>query len=478
MTQTLAHLIKDYAAEVQISPATVQAANHQAQAPLLIVLDDDPTGTQSVADLPVLMSWEITDFIWAMSTKKPAIYVMTNSRSLSPDIAEKVNREVATNAYAAAQKLGIEKISFVSRSDSTLRGHFPLEPYTLAEAIKMESGQDIDGILVVPAFPEAGRITVASVHYARQGKNSYLPVAKTEFAKDASFGYQNSHLAKWIAEKTQDTVSAKDVIVIDLDTLRSNHNESVARLRSAKNRQPIICDIITENDLRLLALALNQAESAGSKFLYRVGPPFVRARIGQDIHPPLNPAEIAKTKDSAALPGGLIVIGSHVALTTNQLNYLREKQEFAEYEIEVEKVLNPALRESHLREIVDKSLAAAAQQNVVIRTSRKLIKGDDADSSLAISRQISAAVVTVVQGFLVQARPKFLIAKGGITSSDVAAKGLGIRQATVIGPLLEGIVSLWLGENEPARGIPYIVFAGNVGDETSLNTVVAKLSQK
>ena len=70
-----------------------------------------------------------------------------------------------------------------------------------------------------------------------------------------------------------------------------------------------------------------------------------------------------------------------------------------------------------------------------------------------------------------------MIAKGGITSSDVATKGLSIRHATVIGPMLPGIVSLWSGQDGPAQGIPYIVFAGNVGDETSLAEVAEKLTR-
>jgi uncharacterized protein YgbK (DUF1537 family) len=89
---------------------------------------------------------------------------------------------------------------------------------------------------------------------------------------------------------------------------------------------------------------------------------------------------------------------------------------------------------------------------------------------------VSAAVVAVVNRTLKTFPPRFVIAKGGITSSDVAAHGLEIRHAIVRGPMLPGIVSLWEPVDGPAKGIPYIVFAGNVGDDESLAQVTSKLS--
>lgn len=477
MAKSLSDLLAGHAEPVEIDAKEVRDANLQASAPILVVLDDDPTGTQSVADLPVLTAWDTEDLEWGFQTGKPAIYVMTNSRSLSADDAAKINREVVESAYRAAKKFDGVNISFVSRSDSTLRGHFPLEPNVLADAIKEETGADVDGIVVIPAFADAGRITVDGIHYAGSEADGFTPVGETEFAKDATFGFKSSDLSEWIEEKTEGAVKADQVISIDLTELRTDLEAVVEKLRSATNRQPIICDSVTEDDLRILALALNKAEEAGSKFLYRVGPPFVRARIGQDPKAPLNTDEIEKSRQGReTVKGGLIVIGSHVDLTTRQLNNLRENLKLAEYEIDVQKILDDETRDSHISEIVENAVSGLANDHVVIRTSRKLVRGHDGASSLEISRRVSAAVVDVVRGIVGQVTPRFVIAKGGITSSDVASKGLGIRRATVIGPMLPGIVSLWSGENEPARGIPYIVFAGNVGDETSLTAVAKKLS--
>ncbi len=173
--------------------------------------------------------------------------------------------------------------------------------------------------------------------------------------------------------------------------------------------------------------------------------------------------------------GGLIVVGSHVSMTTRQLDALRERRTPTELEIDVAQVLGEG-RDAHLDAVVEQAIRGLATGNVVVRTSRTLVTGADAQSSLALSRAVSTAVVEVVQRILAASKPRFVSAKGGITSSDVASRGLGIKRAFVRGPMLPGIVSLWEPMDGPAQGIPYIVFAGNVGGPESLADVVDKLS--
>ena len=174
--------------------------------------------------------------------------------------------------------------------------------------------------------------------------------------------------------------------------------------------------------------------------------------------------------------GGLIVVGSHVGVTTRQLSALTAAHSSARIvEIDVEKLLVPQA-EGYIATVVSDVVDALHQGDVIVHTSRLLIKTDDAAASLKIARTVSAAVVNVVNRTLKTFPPRFVIAKGGITSSDVAAHGLEIRHAIVRGPMLPGIVSLWEPVDGPAKGIPYIVFAGNVGDDQSLAQVTRKLS--
>ncbi len=459
-------------------PAASIAERVAASGRVLVVLDDDPTGTQSVAELPVLTGWDRTDLAWALQSGKPAVYVMTNSRSLDPVDAAVRNREVVIAALQASRDTGVG-VGFVSRSDSTLRGHYPLETDTIAATLLEQSGRTVDGVVIVPAFGEAGRLTVGGVHYAGSVQGGFVPVGETEFARDATFGYSSSDLREWVEEKTAGRHRAADVLALTLDVLRAGP-ESVAQLLSTvTDAAPVVVDCVEENDLRMLALGLDLAERAGKDFLYRVGPPFVRARVGQEVRPPLTVQDVARLH--AARPGrravgGLVVVGSHTALTTRQLDVLRERRALAEVEVSVTDVLDPARRDAHLAAVVGTVVDRLARGNVVIGTSRALVTGPDGAASLEIARRVSAAVVEVVQGVLAARPPRFVVAKGGITSSDVATRGLAIRRAVVRGPMLPGIVSLWEPSDGPARGIPYIVFAGNVGDDQSLADVVDTLS--
>ena len=309
-----ADVLAAFPAEVQIPAQLVAdavAASSATSPRVLVVLDDDPTGTQSVADLAVLTRWDVADFTWAFThirenQTKPAVYVLTNTRSLDPAEAAARNEEIVRNALAAAAGTGVGprlRLGFVSRSDSTLRGHYPLEPDVIAATVAAETGEPTDGVVIVPAFPDAGRVTIGGVHYMRgtgEDAGTLTPVAETEFAKDASFGFKNSEMAKYVEEKSQGRFPASDVIVLDLNIIRAGASaqdptisaKAIAdALESATNSTPIVADIVTENDFRALALGLEEAERRGKKLLYRVGPPFVRGRIGQEIRTALTSEE-------------------------------------------------------------------------------------------------------------------------------------------------------------------------------------------
>ncbi|WP_416362318.1 four-carbon acid sugar kinase family protein [Pseudoclavibacter sp. VKM Ac-2867] len=465
-------LLEQYPAPVRVDAAEV-ADRVRESGVTLIVLDDDPTGTQSVADLPVLTRWEQDDLVWALEQGRDAVYVLTNTRSLDAESAAARNREIVTAALAAAERLE-RRIAFVSRGDSTLRGHFPLETDVIAATLAELGGPVPDGVLIVPAFPDAGRVTIGGVHYYRQS-GELVPVAETEFAKDATFGFRSSALPEWVEEKTKGRWAAADVTVLSLDIIRRGPEAVATVLQDAHDGQPIVVDVVIEDDIRIVALGLELAEADGKQFLYRVGPPFVRARIGQEIASPLAPAQLASDRVTGSAAGGLIVVGSHVDLTTRQLAALRtEHPHLPTVELSVSAIIDADARDAHLGEAKARVVEALASGDVILHTSRELVKTDDADASLAISRGVSSAVCEVVAHALRVTPPSFVIAKGGITSSDVATNGLEIRHAVVRGPMLPGIVSLWQAVGGPADGIPYVVFAGNVGDEDSLARVVEK----
>jgi len=467
----LNELLAEYP-EVLPADAAAIAERVRLSRRVLVVLDDDPTGTQSVADLPVLSAWGVEDFGWAFDQDVPAVYVLTNSRSLGAGEAARINREVVTAAVTAGRERGIP-VAFASRSDSTLRGHFPLEPDVISQTLVALGEPRPDGVVVVPAFPDAGRVTIGGVHGMVSG-DTFTPVGETEFARDSTFGYRSSRLADWVQEKTAGRVRADAVTELRLDTIRAGAEAVAAVVQGAGRDAVIVADAVVEDDLRQLALGLELAESSGRTYIYRVGPPFVRARIGQEPRPPL---AVGAEEFGDRTGGGLIVVGSHVGLTSRQLADLTARRPDAVVvELDVPAILDDETSEATVSSAVHRVIEALEGHDVIVHSSRTLVRTDDPEESLAISRRVSDALVAVVQRTLAQSPPRFVIAKGGITSSDVASRGLSIDRAMVRGSLFPGIVSVWQPAEGPAAGIPYVVFAGNVGGDTTLTEAVDRLS--
>jgi len=479
---TLERLLADQPPELDVGTNLDQIKSGRR----LVILDDDPTGTQTIAELPVLTSWSVADLQWALQQPTVGFFVLTNTRSLSEADAATLNRQVVDALHQAATA---EQVSYViaSRSDSTLRGYFPLETDVLAEELAAR-GTVVDGVVLCPAYVEPGRVTVDSVHWARTG-DGMIPVSQSEFAKDASFGYRNSDLRDWVEEKTGGRIPRDEVARITLTDIRTGGPDRVLEILSGlRDGQPVVVDTAADKDQQVVVLALLSAEAAGKNFIYRIGPSFVRARTGQRATPPVDAEHLreilasqpADPEDARpATKHGLIAVGSHVPLTTRQLERLRTKGTIIELDLDVPTLLDDAARDEHVDQVAGQAArllqSNEADSDVVIRTSRTLVTGADAVDSLVIARTVSAALVGTVREIVSQIRPAYVLAKGGITSSDTATVGLGIRRAWCRGTMLPGIVSLWEPVTGLARGIPYIVFAGNVGDDNALAAVVDTL---
>lgn len=439
--------------------------------PTVVVLDDDPTGTQTIRDLPVLTRWSAEDVDWALAQGTPAFFVLTNTRSLGPEDAAQRDREVVRTCLEVAGRRGVDVV-FASRSDSTLRGHFPLETDVIAAEIEAVSGPT-DAVILAPAFPEAGRITLDGVHWLRDGPDGeeLTPVAASEFAADATFGYRASRLADWVAEKSGGAIPAAEVTEIGIDALRTG---DTAALRERLTGRVVVLDAVVDDDLRAGVLAILAAERDGARFVYRIGPSFVRSRVGQPEQPAIGDAELADALGTGRGDSGhgLIVVGSHVGRTSRQLERLTARRDLARIEIDVPTVLGDT-RDRHLDDVVARVTASLAERTAVLSTSRTVVTGRDEEESLGIARRVSAALTGVTRRVVTHRAPAYVLAKGGITASDVATVSLRADRAWVRGSLLPGMVSLWA----PTSGPPLVVFAGNVGDDEALADVVDRLEE-
>ena len=362
-------------------------------------------------------------------------------------------------------------VEIISRSDSTLRGHVLAEVDALNTVRRRVMGRPFDGILFLPAYFEAGRFTAGDIHWATVDGRP-VPAGSTEFARDATFGYRSSDLKEFIAEKSGGRIQPAQVRSISLTDIRQGGPDRVAEILDEVSGGAFVVVNATEHaDLDVVVLGLLQVQQQGKAFAHRAGPTFPQVLSGLDPHPPLTAEQIWPQGRPAG--HGLVVVGSHVGLTSRQVAVAQTRGTLTEVELDVSTLLDPRRGEGHVRDTGRRVAAALTTSDVLLYTSRTLRTGADAQKSLAISRTVSTAVIEVVRAAL-PAGPAWVIAKGGITSHDVAVRGLGIRRATVLGQLLPGLVSVFrpIEAAAEAVGIPYVVFAGNVGDDNTLADVI------
>lgn len=433
----------------------------------VVVLDDDPTGTQTVHGIPVLTTWDSAALEAALREPGPCFYILTNTRAYPTARACEINREIGENLTAAAGRAE-RSFTVVSRSDSTLRGHYPAETDALAAGLRIA----FDGTLIIPAFFAGGRITVGDVHYVADG-DTLTPVGETEFARDKSFGFRASNLREWVAKKTAGRVHAAGVLSISIDDLRRTGAEHVTQKLLALPRGGVaIVNAAAPADLAVLTHALAATERTGRRYLFRTAADFVAAYAGITPRPLLAPEDLST---HGAPEGGLLVAGSYVGKTSAQLAALFKRcPQLQPVEVAVEQLL---LKDRHTVEIqrcivaVDQHLAAG--RSVALFTSRRLISGRDVADSLAIGETVSSSLVCIVAALAT--RPRWLIAKGGITSSDTATRALGIRRALILGQALPGVPVWQAGAESKWPRLAYIVFPGNVGSPDALADLVSSL---
>lgn len=433
----------------------------------IVALDDDPTGVQAVHDTMVLATWEVPSLAAELASDRPLFFVLTNSRSMPEAEAAGLNREIAGKLLEAGEETGAG-FAVVSRSDSTLRGHFPAETDALADALG-----GIDGVLICPAFCEGGRVTAGDVHFVREG-DRIVPAAETEFARDATFGYRARTLPEWVEEKSRGRVRAGDVASISLEEIRIGGPDRVATLlRGVRGGQPVIINALGYADLWTVVLGLIQAEDEGKRFLYRSGASFVRARAGISARPLLTRDELLRP-DAPREARGVVIVGSHVRRTTEQLEHVLREPGIVGVEVDVGAFLKGADASDHEIARVSARMndALKSGDTPVVFTSRAIVRSEEMDE-LGVARTVSEALVAIVANL--EERPEFVIGKGGITSSDIGVKGLQAERALVLGQIRPGAPVWRLGAESRFPGLPYVVFPGNVGEPETLAEIVREL---
>lgn len=405
----------------------------------LVILDDDPTGIQTVHSCLLVTNWADETLDEAFRHEQPFFYILTNTRAMTRQEAAAVVRSATEAVVRVNRNYGFQLV-FISRSDSCLRGHFPLETDVMRAVLK-ENGMEVwEKTPFVPAFIEAGRVTINGVHYMKEGEQ-LIPVAETEFARDNVFAYHTSVLRDYITEKG---ANADDYLIVNA----ASYNELYAF--SEKFFQQI---------KHFKGAAIIRSSSSLPK-----------AMSGIEDRPLLDRSIIAGGNNADGslkqTTVGCFIVGSHVNKTTRQLNILLAEQGVTGVEVSVERILNE--REALKQEVIQQLKAlAVAGQTPVVYTSRTELRIADADCRQHVGQQISAFLVDVVRSLPFS--PTYLVAKGGITSHDILTKGLAVKLATVLGQIVPSVPCIM------TQHFPYIIFPGNVGNDHSLCDVYKKL---
>lgn len=434
----------------------------------IIVLDDDPTGIQKIHGIHVYTDWDEASILDGFQLDEQMFFILTNSRAFSREKTKEVHKVITKRVEEISEKLG-KPYLIISRGDSTLRGHYPLETEVIQHTMK----QRADGEIIAPFFREGGRYTVDNIHYV-EVDGELIPAAETEFAKDRTFGFTKSHLGEYIEEKSDGAFKKEDVTYIDLNDLRERRIEKITeQLMEVRDFQKVVVNAISDDDLKVFVIALTQALEKGKRFIFRTAASFTKV-IGNVADKELLTKEEIMQEDNSN--GGLIIVGSHVKKTTQQLEELLTLEHVTPIEFNSDLVLDEEKFENEIQariQELDERLSKG--ETCVIFTKRKRLDLGEgmAEKELMLSVQISNGLTKTIESLT--CKPRYIIAKGGITSSEIGTNALHVKKALVLGQVRPGIPVWKTDEGSKYPNIAYIIFPGNVGKTTDLRDIVGEL---
>ena len=235
--------------------------------------------------------------VWAISTE---------SRNI--ECTEAVGR------IKNAVKSFTENFSFeyyYKKIDSTLRGNIAQETLTMLNIL------EYDAAIIIPAFPQEGRITVGGYHLLKG-----VPIGRTEVAMDPHSPILESHiptlLRSQLGEKEKDLVGT-----IDLKTIMNGAGPILIKINELikEGKKLIIADSTSITDIEQLALAIKKCDkkllpagtAAGAQVLGKCW----LAGI-ERVREPLKLEKLPK----------FIVSGTATNITAEQINKLEQSDDY------------------------------------------------------------------------------------------------------------------------------------------------------
>ncbi len=439
----------------------------------IVVFDDDPTGSQTVFGCPLVLRLSKDNLRRAIRHKSDLLFLLLNSRSMPSDLADQTIRLTCRRVDVALKESGIlpDQVLFVSRGDSTLRGHGFLEPAAINDVLG-----PFDATLHIPAFFEGGRTTIDGVHFLNG-----LPVHQTEFALDKTFGYKTSHLALWLEEKSNGKISAEDVIHLSISLLNDALCSSLGmqslidRLLSLSDNQSVVVDAKYPEHLAVLVAAIKYLVGK-KRFLFRSAASLINAlaEIPSNQSSPESLGVLRLRSSSGLVKPGLVIVGSHVPLADAQLKLLLQQSLCIGIELPVHKIAKVFDGEFPKEMLVDWGKEWLTQLNNILKfqktpvlyTSREEIVFTSLEARVEFCKKLAEFMAVLVGK--VKSQLGYVISKGGITTHTLLEKGFNLESVELKGQILPGLSIVCDENNFDSEGLPIVTFPGNLGDKNTL----------
>ena len=440
----------------------------------IIVIDDDPTGSQSVHDCLLLLNWNYETLLKGLLSNSSLLFVLANTRSLSEKEVKKRLEEICNTLYKVSIENNIkDTLLLVSRGDSTLRGHNFLEP----DLINKYLGP-FDATFHIPAFLEGNRTTLNGKHFVNG-----IPAHKTTFAKDIIFGYETNDLKRLLYKKSRSKIKLKNIENLNCIEEQSS-NELKKYMENLKNNTHVIVDIDKYSQLEKFSEIIRELIK-NKKFLFRTAASFLKAISNTKNSKKSNfyySQLRARNKLNQFLPG-LIIIGSYTDVSTKQFNKLLDFDCFHAIEIDVAKFYKIHVSKDKetqflkLKNLILENIKKTLENSYipVIYTSRKEKILENNLDQMDFYNALSFFVAELVADLKYEIG--YIISKGGITSNTILNSSFNVDYVYLEGQICRGIslVKVKLINN---NYLPVITFPGNLGDDDSLKDVWQLIENK
>lgn len=393
------------------------------------IIADDLTGANDTAlqfelngaDTNILLNNEIQK---TQTNPSQAWAISTESRNVSPQEAfEKVKN---------AAQLFVNEINpdfFYKKIDSTVRGNIAVEVLSLLQVLEW------DAAIVMPAFPQEGRITVGGYHLLKG-----VPIERTEMARDPHSPITESHLPTML--KAQLGENLVDLVgEIGLKTILDGAGPILMTLNDliSKGKKIIIADSTSTTDLEQIVLAMQKSNYK----ILPVGTAAAAKVLSNEWFPQDEEEEVLPVKLST-LPK-FIVSGSATHITANQIEKLEQNENYEENCLIIELNMNTVL--SGVEEsLVDRIVSNLGSNNIVLVHTSKLLKNFDGFSEDTIKADLTkSGLANVITDFLsdlakqvLEKKKAILVTLGGETSYK-CCNAIGANQLKLVDEVLPAI---------------------------------------